>query len=202
MHNFKVVNLYYKNDDGSEVRIKDIARSCPKHLFKLGYAPLEDRFVKTIKDIFNTDILDDLFKIHKSNTNTRVGYKRIKKELWRMYFYLEKLNYEGLRYVKLEDLVTKTIPTLPDDFESIVNNLNQLQTVRRESWFETKIVNNFKVGTRFNNKVRAIIQGWLSIEAKDPYLYEQQCLEIMIETCDYVLNSENPKNYFIRLEDI
>ena len=199
MNNYKVVNLYYKKDDGSEIRIKDIARSCPKHLFKLGYAPLENRFIKTIKDIFGIDVLDDLFKIHKSNTNTRVGYKRIRKELWRMYFYLEKLNYEGLRYVKLEDLVTNTITVFDDDFETIVNELKQLQTVRRESWFETKIVNNFKVGVRFNNKVRAMTKGWLSIEAENPYLYEQQCVEIMIETCDYVLKSEDPKNYFIKV---
>ena len=200
MDNYQVLNLYYLKEDNLEIRIKELARSCPRHLFKMGYAPLECRFTETINDIFHIDILKDLFKMPKSNVNYRVGFKRIKKELWKMYTYLSELNSSGIRYVKVRDLISISINE--KSFEQAKATIDKLQTVRKESWYESKYVNSFKVGTVFNAKVKAMTNDWIALYVQDPYLYEQECIEIMIETCDYVLNSKDPKNYFVKLENM
>lgn len=200
MDNYQVLNLYYLKEDNSEIRIKELARACPRHLFKVGYAPLECRFTETINDIFHIDILKDLFKMPKSNVNYRVGFKRIKKELWKMYTYLSELNNSGIRYVKVRDLISISINE--KSFEQAKATMDKLQTVRKESWYESKHVNSFKVGTVFNAKVKAITNDWIALYVQDPYLYEQECVEIMIETCEYILNSKDPKNYFVKVENM
>ena len=200
MDNYQVLNLYYLKEDNSEIRIKELARACPRHLFKVGYAPLECRFTETINDIFHIDILKDLFKMPKSNVNYRVGFKRIKKELWKMYTYLSELNNSGIRYVKVRDLISISINE--KSFEQAKATMDELQTVRKESWYESKHVNSFKVGTVFNAKVKAITNDWIALYVQDPYLYEQECVEIMIETCEYILNSKDPKNYFVKVENM
>ena len=200
MDNYQVLNLYYLKEDNSEIRIKELARACPKHLFKIGYAPLEWRFVDTIKDIFGTDILKDLLKMPRCGINNRVGFKRIKKELEKMFQYLEDLNDKGLRYVKIKNLVNINLNDY--SFGEVEEMLSKLYTVIKESWYETKYVNNMKVATVFNSKIKAITNGWIVLETQNPYLYEMNCLEIMIETCEYVLNSKDPKSYFVKLENM
>lgn len=194
----KVLNLYFLKND-KEYRVKELSRVNTKHLFKIGYSPLEKRFVDTIKDVFGVDILKDLFKMPKSNINHRVGFKRIKIELEKMKNYLEDLNYNGIRYVKTSELFN--INNLDNDFKKAKYLLDKYKTTTKNSWFETmKLDSCQKVVSVFNSKVCAITNGWVSLATHDPYLYELECIEIMIETCEYVLNSSDPKNYFVKLE--